>query len=128
MIQHKNLLTDKQKQQIQAALQSGGEVIVRPSVKQQGGFLGSLLASIGIPLALQLFKKMTGKGAPRMGKYKGKGAPRMGKYQGKDPQESDLNLLLPLLAHGKIKEAWAKKNQQKRRDAARPTSRPAAFS
>ena len=43
------------------------------------GFLGTLLASIGIPLAIEALKKITG-GAPRMGSdlTKGHGAPRMG--------------------------------------------------
>ena len=45
-------------------------------------FLGTLLASIGIPLAIEAIKKMTG-GAPRMGSdlTKGHGAPRLGMYQ-----------------------------------------------
>ena len=35
---------------------------------KHGGFLGTtLLASIGLPLAIEAIKKMTGKGAPRMG-------------------------------------------------------------
>ena len=45
-------------------------------------FLGTLLASIGIPLALNLVKKLTGRGAPRVGRppwtKNGTGAPRMG--------------------------------------------------
>ena len=45
---------------------------------QSGGFLGTLLASIGIPLAIEAIKKTTGKGAPRIGTSKGKGAPRIG--------------------------------------------------
>ena len=49
---------------------------------QSGGFLGTLLASIGIPLVL---KALTGKGAPQIGTPKppkgGKGAPRMGVWQ-----------------------------------------------
>ena len=46
------------------------------------GFLGTLLASIGIPLAIEALKKITG-GAPRMGSdlTKGHGAPRIGMYQ-----------------------------------------------
>ena len=44
------------------------------------GFLGTLLASIGLPLAIEAIKKITGKGAPRMGSdlIKGHGAPRIG--------------------------------------------------
>ena len=45
--------------------------------------MGSLLASIGLPLAIEAIKKITGKGAPRMGSdlIKGHGAPRLGMYQ-----------------------------------------------
>ena len=62
LIQYKNLLTKAQKEQILAAVQSGGQVVINPTVKQRGGFLGSLLASIGIPLALEMGSKLFGKG------------------------------------------------------------------
>ena len=62
LIQHKNLLTKAQKQQILAAVQSGGQLVINPTAKQRGGFLGSLLASIGIPLALEMGSKLFGKG------------------------------------------------------------------
>ena len=82
LIEYKHLLSTKQKQDILNALQSGSGVRIKPTKTQSGGFLGTLLASIGIPLALDLVKKMTGKGAPRVGKppwsKNGTGAPRMG--------------------------------------------------
>ena len=82
LIENKHLLTNKQKQEILAALQSGGQVVVKPSAKQSGGMLGTILASIGIPLALDMVKNLFGKGAavgaPRLGRPKGKGAPRLG--------------------------------------------------
>lgn len=59
LIAHKNLLTKKQKEQILNSLQTGGRIIIKPTKTQQGGFLGTLLASIGIPLVL---KALTGKG------------------------------------------------------------------
>ena len=62
LIQHKNLLTKAQKEQILAAMQSGGQLVINPTAKQRGGFLGSLLASIGIPLALEMGSKLFGKG------------------------------------------------------------------
>ena len=62
LIQHKNLLTKGQKEQILAAVQSGGDLVINPTTKQRGGFLGSLLASIGIPLALEMGSKLFGKG------------------------------------------------------------------
>ena len=62
LIQHKNLLTKAPKEQILAAVQSGGDLVINPTTKQRGGFLGSLLASIGIPLALEMGSKLFGKG------------------------------------------------------------------
>ena len=83
LIDNKHLLTNKQKQEILPALQSGGQVVVKPTVKQSGGMLGTILASIGIPLALDMVKNLFGKGAPRVGRPKGKGAPRVGRPKGK---------------------------------------------
>ena len=74
----------KQKQDILNALQSGSSVHIKPTKTQLGGFLGTLLASIGIPLAIEAIKKITGKGAPRIGN-KGKGAPRIGAYKPPPP-------------------------------------------
>ena len=83
LIAYKHLLTNKQKKDILNSLQSGGQIVVKPTKSQYGGFLGTLLASIGLPLAIEAIKKITGKGAPRMGSdlIKGHGAPRLGMYQ-----------------------------------------------
>ena len=62
LIKYKDWLTKGQKEQILAAVQSGGQLVINPTVKQRGGFLGSLLASIGIPLALEMGSKLFGKG------------------------------------------------------------------
>ena len=70
LITYKHLLTDKQKKDILNALQTGSGVHIKPTKVQQGGFLGTLLASVGIPLALEAIKKMTGHGAPQMGQPK----------------------------------------------------------
>lgn len=59
MIAHKNLVTDQQKEQILVALQSGGQLVINPIKEQSGGLLGTLLASIGVPLPLNA---LTGKG------------------------------------------------------------------
>ena len=61
LIANKKYLTKKQKEDILNALQSGGQtpVIIKPTPKQRGGFLGTLLASIGVPL---LLNALTGKG------------------------------------------------------------------
>ena len=83
LIAYKHLLTTKQKKYILNSLQSGGQIVVKPTKSQYGGFLGTLLASIGLPLAIEAIKKITGKGAPRMGSdlIKGHCAPRLGMYQ-----------------------------------------------
>ena len=83
LIAYKHLLTNKQKKDILNSLQSGGQIVVKPTKSQYGGFLGTLLASIGLPLAIEAIKKITGKGAPRMGSdlLKCHGAPRLGMYQ-----------------------------------------------
>ena len=84
LIANKHLLTERQKKDILKSVHSGGKLVLKPTQKQYGGFLGALLASIGIPLAIQAIKKITGKGAPRMGSekgIKGQGAPRIGMYQ-----------------------------------------------
>ena len=59
LIQYKDWLTDAQKKQIVSALHSGGQVVIKPTKAQSGGFLGTLLASIGVPL---LMSALTGKG------------------------------------------------------------------
>ena len=53
LIKYKNLLSQKQREDLMKALQSGGRLIIKPTKVQSGGFLGTLLASIGIPLALK---------------------------------------------------------------------------
>ena len=87
LIANKHLLSNKQKKDILNAIQTGSGVHIKPTKVQTGGFLGTLLASIGVPLALEAFKKMVGgSGVPRIGKapaplMKGGAAPRMGAYQ-----------------------------------------------
>ena len=67
LIAYKHLLTTKQKKDILNALQTGSGIHIKPTKVQTGGFLGTLLASIGVPLAIEAIKKMTGSGAPQMG-------------------------------------------------------------
>ena len=88
LIANKHLLSNKQKKDILNAIQTGSGVHIKPTKVQTGGFLGTLLASIGVPLALEAFKKMTGSGVPRIGKppkTNGGSAPRMGAYQPPPP-------------------------------------------
>ena len=98
LIANKHLLSTKQKKDILEALQSGSGVVMKPTKTQSGGFLSTLLASIGIPMILNA---LTGKGAPKIGlpippPKGGRGAPRMGLYIGHHP----------LLEHGTIKSVW----------------------
>ena len=59
LIKHKNLLTKAQKEQIVAALRTGGKLVIKPTRTQSGGILGTVLASIGVPL---LLNALTGSG------------------------------------------------------------------
>ena len=52
LIAYKHLLSGGQKKDILNALQTGSGLVIRPTRTQQGGFLGTLLASIGVPLLL----------------------------------------------------------------------------
>ena len=57
-----NELTQSQIDQINRVMQTGGRLMLKPTRKQvEGGFLGTL-ASIGIPIAIELVSKMFGKG------------------------------------------------------------------
>ena len=91
LIENKHLLSEKQKRDIINAIKTSSGVHIKPTKKQTGGFLGTLLASIGVPMALEVFKKMVGGGSggvPRIGKpplKDGGSAPRMGKYQPPPP-------------------------------------------
>ena len=59
LVAYKHLLTTGQKKDILKSLQTGNGLVIRPTKTQQGGFLGTLLASIGVPL---LLNALTGKG------------------------------------------------------------------
>ena len=63
MVPMLNLLTAKQKSDLNNAYQAGGNMYLRPTKRQMqhGGFWGAL-ASIGIPLAINLLPKLFGKG------------------------------------------------------------------
>ena len=67
LIAYKHLLSAKQKQDILNALQTGSGVQIRPTKTQLGNGFGTVLASIGIPLAMELVKKLTGGSSPRAG-------------------------------------------------------------
>ena len=134
LIDNKHLLTNKQKQDILTALQSGGQVVVKPSKKQSGGLLGTMLASIEIPLVLEMAKNLFGKGAaggadgaggagaPRLGRPKGKGAPRLGRPKGKGAPNlgTPFQRPPPIVGNWEQATSWGRgmgeKNPKKERD------------
>ena len=118
LIDNKHLLTNKQKQEILTALQSGGQVVVKPTAKQSGGMLGTILASIGIPLALDMVKNLFGKGAPRVGRPKGKGAPRVGRPKGKGAPRLGAPFQRPPPFFGNWGRGMGKKKIKRRRTSA----------
>ena len=59
LIKYKDWLTNEQKKQIVNAIHTGGQIVIKPTKSQSGGLLGTLLASIGVPL---LLNALTGKG------------------------------------------------------------------
>ena len=84
LIAYKHFLSAKQKQDILNALQTGSGVGIKPTKTRLGNGFGTILASIGIPLAIELVKKMKGTEATRLGRSSGKqdghGAPRLGNF------------------------------------------------
>ena len=59
LIKYKDWLTNQQKKQIVNAIYTCGQIVIKPTKSQSGGFLSTLLASIGVPL---LLNALTGKG------------------------------------------------------------------
>ena len=59
LIKYKDWLTAKQKQDILNALQTGSSVYIKATKNQMGGAIGTILASIGIPM---LLNSILGKG------------------------------------------------------------------
>ena len=67
LLPYQHLLTNPQKMDLAKAIQMNSQFHIKPTKTQSGGFLGALLASIGVPLALNVIKSLTGKGVPRIG-------------------------------------------------------------
>ena len=76
--------------------------------------LGTILASIGIPLALEMAKKLFGKGVPRVGRAKGKGAPRVGRAKGKGAPRLGAPFQRPPPFFGTWGQGMKKKNQKEK--------------
>ena len=114
LIKYKDLLTKKQKEQIVSAIHTGGQLVVKPTKTQSGGFLGTLLASIGVPL---LLNALTGK-ALQVDKKRSKRSVNVHvpKVQiDKNTSSKDGGLVLPM-EHGITLSGWVykKKRQPKR--------------
>ena len=64
LIKYRHLLTAGQKKkQILDSSQTGGQLVIRPTTKQiEGGALGAIQASVGIPLPIELASKLLGRG------------------------------------------------------------------
>jgi len=75
LAQMSNLLTPKQKRDLAAGHQMVSDLNFRVTGKQVGNGIGALLASIGIPLAIEAVKKLKGGSSMRIGKS----SPRIGR-------------------------------------------------
>lgn len=58
LVPYQNLLSNLQKNGLNKAIQNKGMFLINPSKKQRGGFLGTVLAAIGIPMAINAFGKL----------------------------------------------------------------------
>lgn len=59
LIKYRHLLTAGPKKQILDSLQTGSQLVIRPTRKQiEGRASGAILASVGIPLAIELASKL----------------------------------------------------------------------
>ena len=96
------------KKQILEALQSGGQLVIKPTQKEiNGGFLGAL-ASIGIPIAIELASKLFGKGlqADRTGSTNTTSVYVPDTTNGHGMHNPYPYMSPPFLEHGKIQLVW----------------------
>lgn len=82
LAKNQHLLNKRQINDVAKAHQTGKGIHISAPKTQSGGFLGTLLASIGVPLVLDMVKKMTGSGGPQIGAppppKRGRGGPQIG--------------------------------------------------
>ncbi len=75
----RDLLTKGQIRDLARAYQIGSDMLFRLTQKQVGNGIGSIIASIAIPMILDAIKgKGVGRGGPRMGRASGGGGTRIG--------------------------------------------------
>ena len=73
------LLNKGQIRDLAKAHKDGSDMLFKITQKQVGNGIGSILASIGIPMILDAIRgKGVGSGGPRIGKISGQGSPRIG--------------------------------------------------
>ena len=77
MLSH--LLTPKQRNDLAQAYNGANDMLFKITQKQVGNGIGTVLASIGIPLVLDALKGLRGGSAVRMGRGKGGAAVRIGR-------------------------------------------------
>ena len=74
-----HLLTPKQRNDLAKAHNGASDMLFKITQKQVGNGIGTVLASIGIPLVLDALKGLRGGSAVRMGRGKGGAAVRIGR-------------------------------------------------
>ena len=75
------LLNKGQIRDLAKAHKDGSDMMFKITQKQVGNGIGTILASIGIPMILDAIRgKGVGRGGPRIGKVSGQGGPRIGMY------------------------------------------------
>ena len=79
LAQMSNLLTPKQKRDLATAHQLMQDMNFRVTKKQVGNGIGTILASIGIPLVIDAVKKLSGGSSVRIGSSRGGASPRIGR-------------------------------------------------
>ena len=81
-----DLLNKGQIRDLAKAHQNGSDMLFRLTQKQVGNGIGSILASIAIPMVLDAIRgKGVGRGGPRMGKASGGGGPLIGRPMAPPP-------------------------------------------
>ena len=75
------LLNKGQIRDLAKAHKDGSDMLFKITQKQVGNGIGTILASIGLPLIIDAIRgKGVGRGGPRIGKVSGQGGPRIGMY------------------------------------------------
>ncbi|PFX14748.1 hypothetical protein AWC38_SpisGene21072 [Stylophora pistillata] len=113
LLPFENRLSEKQKRDIAIALQSGGDLKMKPTKSQSGGFLGTLLASIGVPI---LLKALTGSGLQNRPAVRGRGMQNRPIWF---PPQFDGPI--PTIGRG-VKKKWEKKVERTRSVAGKKLS------